>query len=53
MILGQLTIEMNTRRLVPEIVWSIVHSYFPKAPTFVKEIESCNMCRVCNQYDNS
>lgn len=49
---GNLTIEKNTRRLVPEVVWDILHSYFPKAPTFVIDIESCNMCRVSNTQDN-
>jgi len=49
---GNLTIEKNTRRLVPEVVWGILHSYFPKAPTFFIDIESCNMCRVSNMQDN-
>lgn len=43
-----MTIENNTRKLVPEIVWSILHSYFPKAPIFTNGIEPCNMCRVSN-----
>lgn len=41
---GNLTIENNTRRLVPEVVKSILHSYFPKAPIFANDIEPCNIC---------
>jgi len=45
-ITGNLTIENNTRRLVPEVVKSILHSYFPKAPIFANDIEPCNICVV-------
>jgi len=46
LITGNLTIETNTRRLVPEVVKGILHSYFPKAPIFANDIEPCNICRV-------
>lgn len=46
LITGNLTIENNTRRLVPEVVKSILHSYFPKAPIFANDIEPCNICVV-------
>lgn len=49
---GNLTIEKNTRRLVPESVWKILHSYFPKAPEFVKTTEPCNLCRVSSFLNN-
>ncbi|XP_026813170.1 ubiquitin carboxyl-terminal hydrolase 48-like isoform X1 [Rhopalosiphum maidis] len=41
---GNLTIENNTRRLVPEVVKGILHSYFPKAPIFANDVEPCNIC---------
>ncbi|XP_050442355.1 ubiquitin carboxyl-terminal hydrolase 48-like [Adelges cooleyi] len=42
---GDLTIEQNVKRLIPETVWNILHSYFPRAPIFNKEIEPCHYCR--------
>lgn len=44
--LGNLTIESNTKRLVPEFVWKILHSYYPTAPVFYSDTEPCNQCRV-------
>jgi len=46
LITGNLTIENNTRRLVPEVVKGILHSYFPKAPIFANDVEPCNICLV-------
>ncbi|XP_025414514.1 ubiquitin carboxyl-terminal hydrolase 48-like isoform X2 [Sipha flava] len=48
---GNMTIENNTRKLVPETVWSVLHSYFPKAPIFTDGIEPCNMCRSMHNQD--
>ncbi|VVC42411.1 Ubiquitin specific protease, conserved site,Ubiquitin specific protease domain,Ubiquitin-related [Cinara cedri] len=48
---GNLTIENNTRRLVPDSVWEILHSYFPKAPEFAKNTEPCNLCRNMHNED--
>jgi len=42
---GNMTIEKNTKRLVPEKVKNMFQTYFPKASLFVKETIQCHMCK--------
>eukprot|EP00102_Acyrthosiphon_pisum_P021261 XP_016658471.1 PREDICTED: ubiquitin carboxyl-terminal hydrolase 48-like isoform X1 [Acyrthosiphon pisum] len=42
---GNMTIEKNTKTLVPEKVKNMFQTYFPKASLFVKGAIQCHMCR--------
>lgn len=49
-LLGNLCVEENNRRLVPEEVWRMLKKYFPNVNEFTSDASPCGDCKVSTIY---